>query len=70
MKKKGDEDLSMFEDAKQFITVLVPTTEKSIPNVLKKLNANKPKFVNILNRETLKKFAIDQGIIKNYLKFN
>ena len=68
MKKKGDEDLSMFEDAKQFVSVLVPTSEKSIPNALKKFNANKPKFVNIVNREMLKKLAIEQGKLIN-LKF-
>lgn len=30
MKKKVDEDLSMYEDAKQFVVLLVPHTENSI----------------------------------------
>lgn len=66
MKKKADEDLSMFEDAKQFVASLVPHTEQSIDKVLGKVNNNKPKFVNIVNREILKKFAVENG---NWLFF-
>jgi hypothetical protein len=33
MKKKNEEDLSMFEDAKQFVGVLIPFTLNSWPTV-------------------------------------
>jgi hypothetical protein len=62
MKKKADEDLSMFEDAKQFVCLLVPHTVNSIPNALKKINANKPKFVHLVNREAIKKFAVENQL--------
>lgn len=40
MKKKVEEDLSMFEDAKQFVSVLLPHTLNSWPNILKKITTN------------------------------
>lgn len=38
--KKKDDDLTMFEDAKQFITILIPHTLNSWPNIVKKMQHN------------------------------
>lgn len=40
MKKKVEEDLSMFEDAKQYICILLPHTLNSWPNIVKKMTNN------------------------------
>jgi len=40
MKKKNDEDLSMFKDAKYFVSVLLPHTLNSWPNIINKLTTN------------------------------
>ncbi len=59
MKKKIEEDLQMFEDSKQILAVLIPHTINSYQNIVKKLNTNKPKFVQLITKDMLLKLAHD-----------